>query len=36
MRHAPTAVNARTERFTILSDKDQIKILNDAVIEELM
>ncbi|MBA7616234.1 hypothetical protein ES703_23530 [subsurface metagenome] len=36
MRHAPTAVNARTERFTILSDRDQIKILNDAVIEELM
>jgi len=36
MRHAPTAVNARTERFKIISDRDQIKKLNDAVIEELM
>jgi len=36
MRHAPTAVNARTERFSIISDRDQLKKLNDAVIEELM
>jgi len=36
MLHAPTAENARTENFTILSDKEQIKKLNDAVIEELM
>ncbi|NVM37374.1 MAG: nitroreductase family protein [Candidatus Lokiarchaeota archaeon] len=33
---APTAENARTENFTILSDKEQIKKLNDAVIEELL
>jgi len=36
MMHAPTAENARTETFSILSDKEQIKKLNDAVIEELM
>ncbi|MCK4381339.1 MAG: nitroreductase family protein [Candidatus Lokiarchaeota archaeon] len=36
MLNAPTAENARTENFTILSDKEQIKKLNDAVIEELM
>ena len=36
MLHAPTAENARTENYTILSDTEQIKKLNDAVIEELM
>ncbi|MFX1570592.1 MAG: nitroreductase family protein [Promethearchaeota archaeon] len=36
MMHAPTGDNARTEGFSILSDKEQIKKLNDAVIEELM
>ena len=36
MLNAPTAENARTENFTVLSDKEQIKKLNDAVIEELM
>ncbi len=36
MTHAPTAVNARTESFSILSDREQIKKLNDAVIEELL
>ncbi len=36
MSHAPTADNARSETFSILSDPDQIKRLNDAVIEELL
>lgn len=36
MLQAPTAENARTENLTIISDKEQIKELNDAVIEELM
>ncbi len=36
MLYAPTAENARTENFTVLSDKEQIKQLNDAVIEELI
>ncbi|MFX0018524.1 MAG: nitroreductase family protein [Promethearchaeota archaeon] len=36
MSHAPTGDNARSETFSILSDPDQIKRLNDAVIEELL
>ncbi len=36
MTQAPTAANARTESFSILSDREQIKKLNDAVIEELL
>ncbi len=36
MLHAPTADNARTENFSILSEQKQIKELNDAVVEELM
>ncbi|MFX0025736.1 MAG: nitroreductase family protein [Candidatus Hermodarchaeota archaeon] len=36
MSQAPTGDNLRSETFSILSDPDQIKRLNDAVIEELI
>ena len=36
MNHAPTGDNVRSETFSILSDSDQMKRLNDAVIEELL
>lgn len=36
MSQAPTGDNVRSETFSILSDPDQIKRLNDAVIEELL
>jgi len=36
MSHAPTGGNMRSERFSILSDKEKIKKLSDAVIEELL
>lgn len=34
MTQAPTSANRRTERFTILSDREEIKKLNDAVNDE--
>ncbi|MFX0105521.1 MAG: nitroreductase family protein [Candidatus Hodarchaeota archaeon] len=36
MSRAPTADNKRLERFSILSDRDKIKNLNDAVLEALL
>ncbi len=36
MSHAPTGGNMRTEKFSILSDKEKIKKLSDAVQEELL
>jgi len=36
MNHAPTGGNMRSERFSIISDKEKIKKLSDAVIEELL
>ncbi|MFX1444902.1 MAG: nitroreductase family protein [Promethearchaeota archaeon] len=36
MQYAPTASNMRSEHFSILSDKDKIKKLSDAVITELL
>ncbi|TXT53659.1 MAG: Nitroreductase [Promethearchaeota archaeon] len=36
MNYAPTAANARTEKFSIISDNDKLKEVNDAVINELM
>ncbi|MFX1553348.1 MAG: nitroreductase family protein [Promethearchaeota archaeon] len=35
MFRAPTGDNKRSERFSILSDRDQIKKMNDAVLETL-
>ena len=35
MTHAPTSGNIRSERFTILSNKEEIKILNDGVKEAI-
>lgn len=36
MSRAPTADNKRSERFSILSDQDKIKTLNDAVLEAIL
>jgi nitroreductase len=36
MSRAPTGDNRRLERFTILSDREKIKKLNDAVLEVLL
>lgn len=36
MSHAPTGDNMRSERFSILSERDKIKNLNDAVIEAIL
>lgn len=36
MSNSPTGDNIRSETFSVLSDPDQIKRLNDAVIEELL
>ncbi|MFX0105851.1 MAG: nitroreductase family protein [Candidatus Hodarchaeota archaeon] len=36
MECAPTAANLRVEKFVILSDREQLKSLSDAVMEELL
>ncbi|MFX0033132.1 MAG: nitroreductase family protein [Candidatus Hermodarchaeota archaeon] len=36
MSYAPTGDNMRSETFSIISDQDQIKQINDAVIQELL
>jgi len=36
MSRAPTGDNKRVEKFSILSDRDKIKNLNDAVLEALL
>ena len=36
MFHAPTGGNERSERFSILSDRDRIKNLNDTVLEAIL
>ena len=35
MSYAPTGINMRTESFTIISDRDTLSNLSDAIIEEL-
>ena len=36
MSNAPTGDNMRSETFSIISDQDRIKQINDAVIQELL
>ena len=36
MECAPTAANLRAEKFAILSDREQLKSLSDAIMEELL
>jgi NAD-dependent dihydropyrimidine dehydrogenase PreA subunit/nitroreductase len=35
MEYAPTGINMRAETFTIISDREMLKNLSDAIIEEL-